>query len=199
MYREETMSTPSNVRLAVPTLGDDLRQVAKAAGGVAVLLSMLSMGLPAILAWITEHLGPAVPIWKAFVATAPLTTSVAVIGVGVIRGRIDGLWSFLFAVAGTLLVTAGVGHALGLGGWIDLFDMWEEFPSNVFGFLLAVSLAFLENYWRIYGPQLFASSLVVGLFLAWAWGAKILPHFDRVRASAEKSGETVPRPKRRAA
>jgi len=152
------------------------------------------------VAWVTEHLGPAVPIWKAFVATAPLTTAVAVIGVGVIRGRIDGVWSFLFAVAAALLVTAGIGHWLGLAGWIDLFDLWEEFPSNLFGFLLAVSLAFLENYWRIYGPQLFASSLVVGLFLAWAWGAKILPHVDRKLAEAAKAQEeSAAPPKSRAA
>jgi len=185
---------------AAPTFRQDLSQVAKAAGGVGVVLSMLSIGLPAILAWITEHLGPAIPIWKAFVATAPLTTAVAVIGVGVLRGRIDGLWSFLFAVAGTLLVTAGIGHLLGLAGWIDLFDMWEEFPSNIFGFLVAVSYAFLENYWRIYGPQMFASSLVVGGFLAWAWGAKILPHLDRLCAVAEKNAtESADAPQRRAA
>ena len=193
------MSTPE-LQIAPPTFREDLGKIATAAGSVAVILSMLSMGLPAILAWITEHLGPAIPIWKAFVATAPLTTAVAVIGVGVIRGRIDGVWSFLFAVAGTLLVTAGIGHWLGLAGWIDLFDMWEAFPSNVFGFLVAVSFTFLENYWRIYGPQLFASSLVVGLFLAWAWGAKILPHIDRQLAEQAKAEEeSAAAPKRRAA
>jgi hypothetical protein len=192
------MSTPE-LQIAPPTFREDLGKVATAAGSVAVILSMISMGLPAILAWITEHLGPAIPIWKAFVATAPLTTAVAVIGVGVIRGRIDGVWTFLFAVAGTLLLTAGIGHWLGLAGWIDLFDMWEEFPSNIFGFLVAVSYAFLENYWRIYGPQLFASSLVVGLFLAWAWGAKILPHLDRKLAEKAKAEEESAAPQKRRA
>jgi hypothetical protein len=191
--------TIAQPNVAVPTLRQDLSLVAKMAGSVAVVLSMISVGLPAILAWITAHLGPAIPIWKAFAATAPLTTAVAVIGVGVLRGRIDGVWSFLFACAATLLLTAGIGHLLGLAGWIDLFDMWEEFPSNLFGFLAAVCYAFLENYWRIYGPQLFASSLVVGLFLAWAWGKKMLPHLDRMLAAAKAREESANEPKRRAA
>jgi hypothetical protein len=185
--------------VAPPTLRQDLSLVFKMAGSVAVVLSMISVGLPAILAWITEHLGPAIPIWKAFVATAPLTTAVAVIGVGVLRGRIDGPWSFLFACAATLMLTAGIGHFLGLAGWIDLFDMWEQFPSNIFGFLVAVSYAFLENYARIYGPQLFASSLVVGLFLAWAWGLKILPHLDRKLAEKATSEEESAAPRKRRA
>jgi hypothetical protein len=197
MYERGVMMSVRTI--APPTFGEDLAQIAKVAGGVGFALSLISIGLPAILAWITEYLGPAVPIWKAFVATAPLTTAVAIIGVGVLRGRIDGLWSFLFAAAGTLLATAGIGHLLGMAGWIDLFDMWEEFPSNIFGFLAAVALAFLENYWRIYGPQMFASSLVVGLFLAWAWGAKILPHLDRLPAEKQKAGELPAEPPQRRA
>jgi hypothetical protein len=191
--------TIAQPQIAVPSFRQDLSLVFKMAGSVAVVLSMISVGLPAILAWITEHFGPAIPIWKAFAATAPLTTAVAVIGVGVLRGRIDGPWSFLFACAATLMLTSGIGHVLGLAGWIDLFDMWEKFPSNLFGFLAAVSYAFLENYWRIYGPQLFASSLVVGLFLAWAWGKKILPHLDRLLAEKAQAADESAGPKRRRA
>jgi len=156
------------------------------AGVVATVLSVISLGLPAVIAWITERLGPAIPIWKAFAMTAPLTLAVALIGVGLVRGWIDGVFPFVFSVAGALAATAGLGHLLGLGGWVDLAAVWRDLPSGVLDLPIAVALLFLQNYWKLYGPQQFASSLVVGAFLAWAWGAKILPHVDALRLSAQQ-------------
>jgi hypothetical protein len=182
-----------------PSLRDDLQQVFKMAGVVATILSVLSLGLPAILAWITEHLGPAIPIWKAFATTAPLTVAVAAIGVGLIRGWLDGPGRFLFACAGTLILTAGIGHAVGMGGWIDLAARWRDLPSGIYQLPIAVMTLFLENYWRLYGPQMFASSFVVGAFLAWAWGVKLLPHLDRMSSGSTSATRPAPPSKRSAA
>lgn len=177
------------------SLNDDLKQIAQGAGVVALALSVLSLGLPAIIAWITEKLGPAIPIWKALAATAPLTVSIALIGVGLVRGRLDGLWKFLFACAAVLIATASVARLVGMPGWIDLSSHFNDLPSNPANGLIAVSWLFLQNYWNIYGPQLFGSSVVVGAFLTWAWGVKILPHLDRLYATppSENSANDAPR------
>lgn len=161
---------------APSALRSDLQQVWKVAGIIAFGLSVLSLGVPVLVAKITKELGPALDIWYALAATAPLTASVALIGTGVLRGWFDSAWSFLFATAATLALTAWIGHYLGLAGWIDFAKVWRESPKSPFALAPVLILAFLANYWKIYGLQQFCSSLLVGGFLAWAWGMKILPH-----------------------
>lgn len=197
MSKRSSASHSRTLAAEVPKLKDDLRQIAAGAGVVAFLLSVLSLGLPAVVAWITEKLGPAVPIWKALVATAPLTMSIALIGVGLVRGKLDGFWQFLAAATIVLVVTAGLARLVGMPGWIDLAAQLDDLPSNPAQLLAAVCFLFLKNYWKIYGAQLFGSSVVVGIFLAWAWGAKILPHVDRLRAA--RAGEVSQNAQRRAA
>lgn len=161
---------------ASSALRSDLQQVWKVAGVIAFGLSVLSLGIPVLVAKITKELGPALDIWYALAATAPLTASVALIGTGVLRGWFDSIWTFLLATAATLAGTAGIGHLLGLAGWIDFEKFWRQSPKSPFALVPLLIGTFLENYWKIYGVQQFCSSLLVGGFLAWAWGLKILPH-----------------------
>ncbi len=195
MAKRSGSQTSADVDL--PALKDDLKQITAAAGAVAFVLSVFSLGVPAVVAWATEKLGPAIPIWKALVATAPLTSSIALLGVAVLRGKLDGPLQFLFAAACTLAATAAVAHWVDMPGWIDLAARFHDLPSNPIQMSAAVCGLFLVNYWTIYGAELFGSSVVVGLFLAWAWGVKLLPHFDgRRAAAARKSAQS---PQRRAA
>jgi hypothetical protein len=163
-----------------PSLTDDLKQIGQVAGVVSTLLTVLSLGLPAMLAWVTEYLGPAIPMWKAFIATAPLTLSVAVLGVGMLRGWLDDIVSLALWSTGTFIVTGGIGHLLGLGGWVDIGALWNQKGGNPLEFAFVICLAFIENYWKMYGAQMFCSSLLVGGFLAWAWGVKLMPHLEQL-------------------
>jgi uncharacterized protein (DUF983 family) len=169
-----------------PSLKADLQQITQVAGYLSAVLTVLSLGIPAVLAWVTEYLGPAIPIWKAFVATAPLTLAVAIIGLGMLRGWLDDIVSFCVWTAGAFLVTGAVGHWLGLCEWIDPLALWQKEGGNPIQFSFVICWTFLENYWRMYGTQMFCSSLLVGSFLAWAWGVKLLPHLSNLPASMDE-------------
>jgi hypothetical protein len=101
---------------------------------------------------------------------------VALIGTGILRGWIDDWLKLLVGGVLTLGVTAWIGHLVGLAGWIDVAALWRQHGEGPFQFALLLGTCFLHNYWTIYGPQNFCASLLVGCFLAWAWGVKVLPH-----------------------
>ncbi len=177
-----TTTTPG--RTGRSTFKEDLEAVWQAADRVALLLTLISLGLPGVIAKLFD---PVVNIWQVIVLTGPLTAAVALIGTGIIRGWVSGVPGFILLLLGTVVATTLLGNFLQWGGAIkidpeDLLGILALIvtsPLNPIGNglrLLMALLTFLEKYFQLYGAERFLSSLVIGAFLAWAWGKKVLPH-----------------------
>lgn len=171
----------------------DVKQIWQMAGVVALLLSFLSLGLPALLEWLVQKVEPGITILKVLAVTAPLTAALAFIGTGLIRGWFAGFWSFIICFALTLFGTALIGHWVGLAGSMHIADLLNqpEMKQGGGGKALPFKIIaiYLGNYLDIYKASGFLSSLVVAGFLAWAWGDKLLP-----RCLAESTPEPSPLP-----
>ncbi len=85
-------------------------------------------------------------------------------------------WGFLIVVLG---LSAVIGNALGLSAPVTIPDPTDKRAG---GHLFARALWFggrlLWNYFVLYGPQMFFSSLVVGAFMGWAGALKLWPHLE---------------------
>jgi hypothetical protein len=83
-------------------------------------------------------------------------------------------WGGLIVV---LLISAIVGNALGLGDRVSIPDPTDK-SAGGYPFVRVLWFAgrLLWNYFVLYGPQLFFSSLIVGVFMGWAAALKIWPH-----------------------
>ncbi len=104
-----------------------------------------------------EDIGAATFI-EVFLQTAPLTIGVMLIAMAVIRKWWTETGPLLFFSAAVLFASVFIGSWLGgLAG-----------DASIQGNLGMVFFRTLRFYWRHYGPGLFLSSLILGVFLAWA-------------------------------
>jgi hypothetical protein len=94
-------------------------------------------------------------LFQVFLQTAPLTLGVMLVGIAMLREWFDdGMLVFIVA---TMFASLHLGSWL--GGLGTLPSMGEGWLTLLFG-----GIAF---YWKVYGPSLFVSSIVLGAFLAW--------------------------------
>ena len=114
-------------------------------------------------------------LWNVLVLTAPLTTTVALIGVAVLRGwfqRDDWFQAFYLAML-LLTATTLASTSLRIGQRVELHEIS---PVNMPPISWAIDLAY--SYALVYTPWMAISSLALGSFLAWTWASKVIPHLQ---------------------
>lgn len=141
-------------------------------------------------------------ILQVFLLTFPLTLGVAIDAVILLllakydafpddRPRGGGPYNGQAMLFGGLILifalSASLGNWLGMG--VAPVDMPKTevkgHPLTWFNWLLAL----LKNYFVLYGPQLFFSSLLVGAFAGWAVAMKLLPNL--LPASLKRAEERL--------
>jgi hypothetical protein len=77
----------------------DVRTVGGWVGTALTVISVLSLGLPGMVKFLTDKLSETIEFWKSILVTAPLTAAIAVIGVCLLRKWLrDWRWLLLFSV-----------------------------------------------------------------------------------------------------
>jgi hypothetical protein len=171
---------------------EDVRRV-----GFWVLLLLAALGGLGLQAVILKALNPgsldaegALSMFQVFAFTAPLTLAIIIVAsvlLGPIRYGINYdagvLYQSLALAALVFFGTAWFCNHLGIGApGVTNKDM-EHDLGQLHGTLPVMSLQFiyllLARYTIAYGFPGFLSSIVLGAFLAWAFGAKLLPHLTR--------------------
>jgi hypothetical protein len=117
----------------------------------------------------------ALALWNVFVLTAPLTFSVALFGMAMLRGWFQpDDWFQAFYLAMLVLSATTLASAnMRIGQRVELIEIS---PVNMPPLSWAIDLAY--SYAQVYTPWMGISSLALGGFLAWAWARKILPHLQ---------------------
>jgi len=169
------------------SLRQDLADIWKAAGFVALALTFLTLGVSGVLAAITA---PAVDISIVVFGTWPFVLSLTVFFLLCVRGtflELNPLQS-LMTVFFLFLIPYGIAIAVGVAKWHG-----QTYVNDDYGAAAAVKYAFHEiyyvisYYYRTYGPSLTAQALACSIFLAWAIQFKILPHAERVLNTQAKT------------
>jgi hypothetical protein len=159
----------------------DLRAIGAVGFWVSVFLAFLATGLPGLFHAASSGKPDWQSIQSATVATGPLTIWAAVLTIGFVRRWFDDTNPFWVLILSTLLmalVTVAFDKLFG-GSGIDRKNLpeltgfwgWMSHQFSVGGFLVGTCRA----YYMKYGPGLFASALVVGVFYGWAVGGKLWP------------------------
>ncbi len=180
----------ANTNTALPLLDHqgnfqkDLADVRTVGWWVAVLIA--SPTFPTIITGLSnrQHAGidEVAVLWQIFLFTFPLTLGVALDAAILFGMTKDNAWhrqdkhEKAAFWPGLILILAG--SAL-LGNWLGLGVASVPVPELKSGASPAVFVfgaKLLSNYFVLYGPQMFFSSLLVGTFMGWACSVKILPH-----------------------
>lgn len=139
-------------------------------------------------------------IWQVFLLTFPLALGVAIdSAILLLIERYDAWpsdrpagqplsgqqWLFLGLLA-VLLASAGFGNSLGMGvAPVDVPDVKGRGAGQLQALVFAV-LQLLANYFTLYGPQLFVSSVFVGVFMGWAMASKLVPNALAALSASER-------------
>ncbi len=166
----------------VPSLEQKWTQIKKVGGLVAAAIIVLTLGAQAAFLKLVSGVDSgevASTLQNVFLQTAPFTIAVTIIGLTVMWKWIEGFLQ-LIAVTGVVLFVSLV-----LGSYLGGLGKLPEVGGNP-GMMLVSALKF---YWGHYGPSLFVSSLILGIFLTWVmtklWPMNELPINP---SSAEKMG-----------
>ncbi len=168
-----------------PSWKQDLSQIKKVGLWVALLVSIPALGIPGILAKLLK-LEEILALWQVIVLTAPLTAAIAVVGVVVLRPPKEDYWAVIWLLPClTLFLTTLLSRFLGFGLAIDpsaTFFRESGGPTKWFFRMVAA-------YYALYGFWSFASSILVGGFLAWVWAEKVLPRLESQEARSDQPDE----------
>lgn len=160
------------------SLKNDLDDVRKVGFWIAFFITLPTLTFPAFL---VNFISPgemgvdeAASIWQTIVLTAPLTAAVIITILAIhYEWFTNGCLGTLF-IAAVLAATTLISSAFGVGAGVDVAAIWRADYHPV---------AFLNNmiraYYQIYGFWSFASSLLVGSFIAWIWIAKVMPYLQQ--------------------
>ena len=145
---------------------------------VSLVVGVLSLGaqttfLKFVSAESLNELG-ATTLLKVFLQTAPLTIAVMLIALAAIQEWWKEMAPLLFFAAAMLFLSVF------LGSWFGGLGQMPSIQGNL-GAVFFNSLAF---YWRHYGPSLFLSSLILGVFLAWFMTKEGPQAIARIRRAA---------------
>jgi hypothetical protein len=155
-----------------PSLIEDLKQIQHYGSWVLLFASLSSLTLPGLIAKLL-HFDEVVSLWQLVVATAPLTLAVTAVRIAALSEKVPppGL---IFGTAIALLASLILGDMLGRQLPIKLTEVKGSLPEMIWNIL--------AGYFRLYGGWSFATSFVVGGFLAWAWSIKLWPRIRPVVA-----------------
>ncbi len=170
------------------SLKKDLEDVRKLGFWLALFITLPTLTLPTILVNLIapSEMGvdEAVSIWQTLTLTAPLTAAVVIIVLAIYYEWFsDGCLGTLF-VAGILALTTLLSNLLRIGTGVEIGEIWRAAGYHPVSFLNGL----IASYYQIYGFWSFASSLLVGCFIAWIWIEKILPYLRRPDATPTEPG-----------
>lgn len=175
-------------------LQSDLEDVRSAAGWLWVAIAfLLSPSLATAFTMLTSRTPPGLSeadaLLQVFLLTFPLAIGVAVNSAVLLLlarhdkwpsdrpiselGGLTGQNVLLLGLCFVLLVSASVGNWLGMLENQPPLAQNTGHPAHV---IVMATLRLLANYFTLYGPQLFLSSVLVGGFIGWAVVMKILPN-----------------------
>jgi len=150
-----------------------VEKIQKIGGFVAIVISILVLGLQAtalkaIGLSIAPPGAPEVTLTTVFLQTAPFTIAVTIIALVLRKEESSrGVWE------GFVLAAIVLAVSVYLNAWLT----GKEIGVPILGNPFVVVLNTLTYYWQLYGASLFVSSIVLGVFLAWAidhlWPAKL--------------------------
>jgi hypothetical protein len=168
-------STPQVATKKRRTLKEDLGQIQSVGFWVALFITLPTLSVPALLVNLiapgTMGADEAQSIWNVLVLTAPLTAAVTLLIFSIHYDWFDNGWIFVLFAAGVLVATTWIADALSIGGGVDVGAVWQAVGYQPFNFFEGL----LVTYYQLYGFWSFASSIVVGSFLAWIWIDKVVP------------------------
>jgi hypothetical protein len=157
------------------TLKEELAQIQSVGFWVALFVTLPTLSLPTLLVNLiapgTMGADEAQSIWNVLVLTAPLTAAIAILILAIHYDWFDNGWIFVLFAAGVLAITTLIANGLSVGGGVDVGAVWQAVGYQPFNFFEGL----LVTYYQIYGFWSFASSIVVGCFLAWIWIEKLVP------------------------
>ncbi|MEQ1762182.1 MAG: hypothetical protein ABL984_03445 [Pyrinomonadaceae bacterium] len=141
-----------------------VEKVQKIGGFIAILISLLVLGLQATALKLIglSNAAPGAPevsLTTVFLQTAPFTIAVTIIALVLKKEESSrGVWE------GFVLAAIVLGASVYLNAWLTGKELGVSFFGNPF----VVVLNTLLFYWKLYGASLFLSSIALGGFLAWA-------------------------------
>jgi hypothetical protein len=155
------------------SLKSELAQIRSVGFWVAFFVTLPTLSLPTIIVSLLDpgamDVDKATSIWNVLVLTAPLTAAIVVMIVAIHYDWFDNGWIFTLFAAALLAATTFLADWLSVGMAVDLGAVWQATgPMNFFEGLMV-------SYYQLYGFWSFASSIVVGGFIAWIWIDKIMP------------------------
>jgi hypothetical protein len=166
-----------------PTLKKDLSQIRN----IGLVIGML-VAAPSIPAFVGAllNLGPVEGLWNFFLGTAPLTATIAVLGISAAllrRFKRPGCGPYLAAIP-VVLAATWCGFELGPGR-AGLSGNLQEAIRRDYN-VLTLPFALLLAYFETYGFWTFILCWLVGGFVAWVIGVKLAPYVFRVKIVVDK-------------
>lgn len=161
------------------SLKQDLEDVRKVGFWVAFFITLPTLTLPALLVNLIAPgdmgMDEAESIWATLTLTAPLTAAVVVVILAIHYEWFSDGWSMTLFGAAILAGTTLLADLLSVGAGVSLREVWQAAGYNPLSFFNVL----VVSYYQVYGFWSFASSLVVGSFLAWLWLEKIFPYLKQ--------------------
>lgn len=168
--------TPKKAAKPRRTLKQELAHIQAVGFWVALFVTLPTLSLPTVLVKVIApglmDAADAQSIWNVLVLTAPLTAAVAILILALHYDWFDNGWIFILFAAAVLATTTLIANGLSVGGGVDLGAVWQAVGYQPFSFFEGL----LVTYYQLYGFWSFASSIVVGCFLAWLWIEKLVPN-----------------------
>lgn len=147
-----------------PNLKEDLEQIRNWTGIVAVLVTLLTVGLQAAVLKLLD-LEDAIELANLFLRTAPLTISVALVAYATIREWFEHLYAWILYFAVVLGTATSLGETFGGMQVVPV----QVVPHSVRLGAINGLVNLLAGYCVAYTWPVFTSSLILGMFLAWVW------------------------------
>lgn len=166
----------SNIGSAGTSLWADVVEVWDKAGKTAGLITLPTLTVSAVF---TKVMEPVLSFWAVIVQTWPLVISAWIIALMFWRGGLakqSGCVGFVYIFA-ALFFPYAIANIAGVTGPLPAVPAgqgshWPA-PFNAFPDTMAQVVAY---YFGAYGFSRTASAVVCGVFLAWVFHKKLLPH-----------------------
>jgi hypothetical protein len=160
------------------TWKEDVAQIRTVGFWIALFITLPTLALPSILlkTLVPSQMGvqEAESIWQVLVLTAPLTAAVVIVIIAIHHDWFSNGWIAAFFAAGVLAGTTLLSDLLSLGAGVNVLHVLQASDYQPMTFLNNM----VVSYYQIYGFWAFASSLLVGGFIAWIWLEKIMPRLS---------------------
>lgn len=166
------------------SLWSDLKDIWTKAGTVAAIITLPTLTFAGLLNKLIE---PVRPIGEIILLTWPLVISATLLAMLIFRGSLRGKPDIekLLIIIALIMWPYLIAYFLGVADTLDArateVDSWTDY--HPVALVSRFALGILVYYFTAFGIVRIASAVVCGVFLAWAFEKKILPHLRRALAS----------------